>query len=182
MDVGSILQFLVAVSDDIDTCVPGAKKIFQIYGAGCNTAARLALLMMRTMQLENREALQLKIVQRHLYARILQDSDNRDQIQQTTKQEWMEDRLSNLNGRLDEFLQTHVYPGILEGRYPKTNLEADISKQWDDVWKVPSVKTISSKLRVFIVMVRWPSRLWILLQAWETCFKVTGCRIVVASP
>ena len=100
--------------------------------------------MMRTMQLENCEALQLKTVQRHLYARILQDSDNRDQIQQTTKQEWMEDRLSNLNGRLDEFLQTQVYPGILEGRYPKTNLEADISKQWDDVWKVPSVKTISS--------------------------------------
>ena len=100
--------------------------------------------MMRTMQLENREALQLKIAQRHLYARILQESDNREQIQQTTKQEWAEDRLTNLNGRLDEFLQSHVHPGILEGRYPNTNLESDICKQWDDVWKVPSVKTISS--------------------------------------
>ena len=120
------------------------KKISQIYGVGFSTAARLALLMMRTMQLENPEALQLKIVQRHLYARMLQESDNREQIQQTTKQEWAEDRLTNLNGRLDEFLQSHVYPGILEGRYPKTNLEADIAKQWDDVWKVPSVQTLNS--------------------------------------
>ena len=120
------------------------KKIFQLYGVGCSTAARLALLMIRTMQLENREALQLKIVQRHLYARILQESDNREQIQQTTKQEWAEDRLTNLNRRLDEFLQLHMYPGIREGRYPKTNSEADIAKQWDDVWKVPNVKTINS--------------------------------------
>jgi len=137
------------------------KNIAQIYGVGCNTAARLALLMMRTKRLENPEALQLKAVKRHLYARILRESDNRDQIQETTKQEWMDDRLTNLNGRLDDFLQAHVCPGILEGKYPKTNLEADMWKQWGDVWKAPSVKRISSKLRVFIVMVRWPNRLWI---------------------
>ena len=119
------------------------KKLSEIYGLGCSSAARLALLMMRTMQLQNPEAMQLKTVRRHLYARMLQESDDREQIQQTTKQEWAEDRLTNLNGRLDEFLLSHVCPGILEGRYPKTNLEADMAKQWDDVWKVPSIRVFN---------------------------------------
>jgi hypothetical protein len=34
------------------------KKISETYGIGCSSAARLALLMMRTMQLENPEAFQ----------------------------------------------------------------------------------------------------------------------------
>ena len=58
-----------------------------------------------------------------------------DDITQVIKDEWGTDRSEALADRLDEFLQDHVGPGIVEGLYPKTNMEEDHMQQWDDVWQ-----------------------------------------------
>ena len=128
-------------------------RVFQVpknlkvkYGLGCSTSTRLALLMMRTRDLENVAARRLTNLTRHLYARVIQESEDRDQIQATVVQEWMDDRMSNLQERLDDFLKVHVAPKILAGEYPKTKFAEDITKQWDYVWKVLCVSEVVREL------------------------------------
>ena len=128
-------------------------RVFQVpknlnvkYGLGCSTSARLALLMMRTRNLDNVAARRLTNVTRHLYARIIKESDDREQIKATVVKEWMDDRMSNLQERLDDFLEVHVAPKILAGEYPKTNFAEDITKQWDSVWKVLCVSEVVREL------------------------------------
>ena len=58
----------------------------------------------------------------------------------------MDDRMRNLQKRLDDFLEVHVAPKILAGEYPKTNFAEDITKQWDSVWKVLCVSEVVRKL------------------------------------
>ena len=115
-------------------------------GLGCSTSARLALLMMRTRDLENVAARRLTNLTRHLYARVIQESEDRDKIQATVVQEWMDDRMSNVQERLDYFLEVHVAPKILAGEYPKTNFAEDITKQWDSDWKVLCVSEVVREL------------------------------------
>ena len=114
------------------------KKLAETFGCGVGSSARLALLMMRSFTVEGHAATRLKSVTRHLYARMLQEGEGSAQIDQTVAGEWKEDRASALSDRLDEFLELHVGPGIMEGLYPKTNLKEDHNRQWDDYWKVAS--------------------------------------------
>ena len=110
------------------------KDVLQRFGEGLGSSARMALLMMRSFSMGGNAAKNLQSVTRHLYARCLKDSETATMVQDKVGKEWSTDRQQNLRDRLDEFLQAHVGPGIVEGIYPKTNIQQDIQKQWDDCW------------------------------------------------
>ena len=117
-------------------------RVFQVppiientYGAGLRTSARISLLFARSTEMKNKDALNLKKLSRHLYARILQESESRDAITKALGDEWNHDRDAAIASRVDEWLPGHLEEQLGEGRYPVTNLAYDVDKQWDHVWK-----------------------------------------------
>ena len=120
------------------------QELARRYGEGLKSSARMALLMMRSFTMESMAARNLQNVTRHLYARALKESESAVFVQEKVGKEWSDDRIQNLRERLDEFLQVHVGPGIVDGTYPKTNIQEDIQKQWDDWWQASMVSVFVS--------------------------------------
>ena len=112
------------------------KIIENTYGAGASTSARMALLMMRTTSLCNAAAMRLKSTQRHLYARLLEGCEDKEAVDKMIEAEWQQDRSAAVSERIDEYLNTVVAPQILQGTYPKTNIDCDKENQWDHCWEV----------------------------------------------
>ena len=78
-------------------------------------------------------------------------------VQDKVGKEWSDDRIQNLRERLDEFLQVHAGPGIVEGMYPKTNIQEDIQKQWDDCWQASMVEVFVHIILPGSTRNDWPS-------------------------
>ena len=94
------------------------------FGEGFASSASMALLMMRSFSMAGKAAKNLQSVTRHLYARCLKDGESAVMVQDTVGKHWSTDRHQNLPDRLDEFVQAHVCPGIVEGIYPKNGFRA----------------------------------------------------------
>ena len=109
------------------------------FGEGLMTSARCALFFCRSTEMKNKDAVNLRSLKRSLYARMLTDAENRQQVENTLKEEWDQDRNSALESRVDAWLGEHLNTQITEGRYPLTNLSLDVEKQWNDVWQDPHV-------------------------------------------
>ena len=115
------------------------KIMLNTYGEGLMTSARVALLMMRTTHLKNDAATRLLSLKRHLYARMLKESETHEEVEAVISNEWKEDRGAGMKDRLDFFLKNEVAGQILSGIYPRTNLKYNAEKQWDNVWQVLSL-------------------------------------------
>lgn len=112
-----------------------SKLMQSTFGHGLMTSARVALFFCRTTEMTNRDALNMKDLKRNLYARMLTEAENRQDVENILKGEWDQDRESALNSRIDEWLPEHLEKNVLDGRYPLTNLSYDVENQWDHVWK-----------------------------------------------
>ena len=117
-------------------------RVFQVptimnntFVAGMMTSARVALFFCHSTEMKNQDALNLRSLQRHMYARMLTEAESRDQVEAVLKNEWDHDRNSSVNGRIDQWLPQQLQKGVTEGRYPLTNLDYDVDKQWDHVWQ-----------------------------------------------
>ena len=117
-------------------------RVFQVpqilknaYGEGMMTSARCALFFARSQDMRNADALNIRNLQRHMYCRMLNEAESRENIDNILQNEWNEDRLSSIALRVDAWLADHLMDNIGTGRYPMTNLEYDVEKQWDHVWQ-----------------------------------------------
>lgn len=117
------------------------------YGKGLMTSARCALLLIHTTSMHNAAAVRLMSLDRFLYARMLDDADNREQIDKEVQKEWEKDRLTSLGYRVERFIACEVLPRITHGTFPKTNFVYDPEQQWNDVWQ----DRCSKKVHLFIV-------------------------------
>ena len=119
-------------------------RVFQVskimkntFGEGLMTSARQALFFCRATDMDNKEALNLRNLRRHMYARMLTEVESREQVEAILKTEWETDRSANLRNRIVEWLPGHLEKMVLEGRYPRTNMQYDVESQWDHVWQEP---------------------------------------------
>ena len=114
------------------------------FGEGRQTVPRYALFLCRTERLRNPAAVTLLSLERHLYARMLKDTDGgRGRIDEIMKEEWKRDRVQGVKDRIDTWIKEHVVQGIAEGRYPKTNLQHNVEKQWENHWEDPNASSCS---------------------------------------
>ena len=120
------------------------RQLVDTYGVGCETSARLALLFLRTTKMENPEALLLKSLPRHLYARMIHsiDSQNRQDVDDIVTNDWKDESVAAVGMKLEAFIVDHLHPNVENGIYPKTNISVPSAKQerqWDHSWQVPRV-------------------------------------------
>ena len=115
------------------------------------TSARVALFFCRTTDLQNQEAKNLLNLKRHLYCRMLQEHESRENVEELLKSEWGEDRDSNVCGRVDEWLGDHLTEHVSSGRYPRTNLSLDLDAQWEDVWQEPRITATNNSMCQFMI-------------------------------
>ena len=127
------------------------------FGEGLKSSARMALLMMRSFSMEGKAAINLQNVTRHLYSGCLKDSESAVLVQDTVGKAWSSDCIQNLRERLDEFLEAHVGLGIVEGIYPKTNIQEDIQQQWDGCWQASIVEVAVSVILPGSTRNDWPT-------------------------
>ena len=151
-------------------------RVFQVpriikntYGEGLMTSARAALFFCRTTEMTNQDALNLKHLRRHLYARMLTDLENKDQVEKVLKDEWTSDRTSSLHSRLDTWLPEHLSKMVTEGRYPMTNIMYDLEAQWDHVWQELMFQCLS-RVRLCTEYVVMHKSVQLVLPFWS-CFE-----------
>ena len=106
------------------------------FGEGLLTVPRYALFFCRTDTLTNPAALRILSLERHLYARMIETSEGvAEPMEDVLKNEWLQDRVNLVNDRIAAWIKEKIAPGIESGLYPKTNLDYDPERQWDDVWQ-----------------------------------------------
>ena len=120
------------------------RQLVDTYGVGSETSARLALLFLRTTEMENYEARLLKSLPRHLYARMIHsiDSQNRQDVDDIVTNDWKDESVAAVGMKLEAFIVDHLHPNVENGIYPKTNISVASAKQerqWDHSWQVPRV-------------------------------------------
>ena len=106
------------------------------YGVGYRSSARMSLLFMRSVHMENASAQRLLTVKRHMYARMLVEQESADAISRVKDAEWKSDRIAGLQKRVHDWVLAVAPKKIGDGEWPKSNLSYDLEKQWGDVWKV----------------------------------------------
>ena len=106
------------------------------FGEGLLTVPRYALFLCRTEALTNPAALRILSLERHLYARMIETSEGgAEPVDEVLRNEWLQDRAQAVNDRIAAWIKEQLAPEIQDGRYPKTNLDYDLEKQWDDHWE-----------------------------------------------
>ena len=108
------------------------------YGEGLLTVPRYALFLCRTDLLTNHAAQNLLSLERHLYARMRDESKGEggpEQVDDVIRDEWKKDRAQAVKDRIATWIKEHLVRGFAEGRYPKINLERNFERQWDNHWE-----------------------------------------------
>ena len=114
--------------------IPSALK--NKFGEGLLTVPRYALFFCRTDTLTNPAALRILNLERHLYARMIETSEGvAEPMEDVLKNEWLQDRVNLVNDRIAGWIKEKLAPGIQSGLYPKTNMDYDLERQWDDHWQ-----------------------------------------------
>ena len=114
-------------------------KLKDTFGEGLLTVPRYALFFCRTDLLTNPAARSILSPERHLYARMRDESkggDGPEHLDDVMRAEWKKHRAQAVKkDRIATWIEEHLLRGIAEGRYPKTNLEHNFERQWDNHWE-----------------------------------------------
>ena len=114
-------------------------KLKDTFGEGLLTVPRYALFFCRTDLLTNPAARSILSLERHLYARMRDESkggDGPEHLDDVMRAEWKKHRAQAVKkDRIATWIEEHLLRGIAEGRYPKTNLEHNFERQWENHWE-----------------------------------------------
>ena len=114
-------------------------KLKDTFGEGLLTVPRYALFFCRTDLLTNPAARSILSPERHLYARMRDESkggDGPEHLDDVMRAEWKKHRAQAVKkDRIATWIEEHLLRGIAEGRYPKTNLEHNFERQWENHWE-----------------------------------------------
>ena len=114
-------------------------KLKDTFGEGLLTVPRYALFFCRTDLLTNPAARSILSLERHLYARMRDESkggDGPEHLDDVMRAEWKKHRAQAVKkDRIATWIEEHLLRGIAEGRYPKTNLEHNFGRQWENLWE-----------------------------------------------
>ena len=108
------------------------------FGEGRQTVPRYALFLCRTDLLTNHAAQNLLSLERHLYARMRDESKGEggpEQVNDVIRDEWKKDHAQAVKDRIATWIEENLIRGIAEARYPKTNLEHNLERQWENHWE-----------------------------------------------
>ena len=108
------------------------------FGEGLLTVPRYALFLCRTDLLTNHAAQNLLWLEHHLYARMRDESKGEggpEQVNDVIRDEWKKDHAQAVKDRIATWIEENLIRGIAEARYPKTNLEHNLERQWENHWE-----------------------------------------------
>ena len=110
-------------------------EVLMKFRKGCGTAARQALFWLQTTELHPACRHKMSTCKVHLYHQMLTDACNRDKMEATLKDEWMEDRAFNVKLKLRSLVEGDIADRIRNGDLPKTHIPSDFTKQWENEWE-----------------------------------------------
>ena len=113
-------------------------KLKNTFGEGLLTVPRYALFLCRTDLLTNHAAQNLLSLEHHLYARMRDESKGEggpEQVNDVIRDEWKKDHAQAVKDRIATWIEENLVRGIAEARYPKTNLEHNLERQWENHWE-----------------------------------------------
>ena len=88
------------------------KIMLKTYGEGFMSSARCALLMLGTTHQQEDAATRLLSLKRHLYARMLIESETNEDVEAVISNEWKEDRCAGMKDRLDFFDERSIWADL----------------------------------------------------------------------
>ena len=113
------------------------RKQVRHYGMGVDTPARRALVMIHSGELPAESVSQLKSLKRHLYGRVARETENLKELTQIAEAEADSDMVMSITFRILDHIELVMLPAVLEGKFPKLNVNYDSLSQYEDCWEEP---------------------------------------------